>query len=331
MRLKFFTFIASLALLIALPLIAEVPTAHADATVKPVIAKEIDLLDRATIWVYQQQRKFHRELTSHLRKLSQGGDWHVAIALIGASFLYGLLHAAGPGHGKAVMTGYLVTHRETVKRGVQLAVAAAFCQGLVAVFLVYGLISLAGWLPRETQSAVTWSERMSFALVSVVGAYLLYRGLKGLWHRLRPASGCAHHHDHDHVHDESCGHVHMPSPDVVARANDWKTMAGVVLSIGIRPCTGAVIVLVFAKAVALSWVGIAAVIAMSSGTAMAIAALAATAVGIRKIAINLPVTPTKYLGHAADIAAATGGIVIFIIGISLLSTAFGPVHPIMGG
>lgn len=330
MRLSFIAVIAFVALMIAVPMLTISPNAHADTNAVPTSTKEIGPLDRATIWIYQQQRRFHRELTSHLRKLSDGGDWHVAMALIGASFLYGLLHAAGPGHGKAVMTGYLVTHRETVRRGVQLAVAAAFCQGLVAIFIVYGLISLAGWLPRETQSAVTWSERMSFTLVSLVGAYLLYRGLKGLWRRLRIKPECAHHHEHDHVHDESCGHVHMPSPDVVAQAKDWKTMVGVVLSIGIRPCTGAIIVLVFAKAVALSWIGIAAVIAMSTGTALAIASLAAAAVGIRKVAINLPVTPAKYIGHAADIAAALGGVIILVIGISLLSTAFGPVHPIMG-
>lgn len=330
MRLNVLVFAAFVALLICLPLLTISSATHADTSSAAVATKEIGPLDRATIWVYQQQRKFHRELTTHLRNLSQGGDWHVALALIGASFLYGLLHAAGPGHGKAIMTGYLVTHRQTVRRGVQLAVAAAFCQGLVAIFIVYGLISFAGWLPRETQSAVTWSERMSFALVSLVGAFLLYRGLKGLWRRLRAKPTCGHEHDHDHVHDETCGHVHMPSPETVAQAKDWKTMAGVVLSIGIRPCTGAVIVLVFAKAVALSWVGIAAVMAMSSGTALAIASLAAAAVGIRQVAINLPVTPTKYFGHAADIAAALGGILILVIGLSLLSSAFGPVHPIMG-
>ncbi len=330
MRLRLLAFAACFLLIIGAPVLNAPSIAHANTSPSAVTASEIGPLDRATIWIYQQQRIFHRELTTHLRKLSQDGDWRVALALIGASFLYGLLHAAGPGHGKVVMTGYLVTHRETVRRGVMLATAAAFCQGMVAILIVYGLISLAGWLPRETQSAVTWSERMSFALVSLVGAFLFYRGAKDLWRRLRAAPQCAHQHDHDHVHDESCGHFHMPAADVVAKANDWKTMLGVVLSIGMRPCTGAIIVLVFAKAVALGWVGIGAVLAMSAGTAMAVASLAAASVGIRNLAVHLPVTPSKYLGHAADIAAALGGVLILIVGISLLSTAFGPVHPIMG-
>lgn len=287
-------------------------------------------LDRATVWIYQKQREFHRELTSRLREFARDGGWAVALAFIGVSFLYGLLHAAGPGHGKAVMSGYLVTHRETIRRGVQLSVAAAFCQGLVAILIVYGLISLAGWLPRETQTAVTWSERMSFALVALVGAYLLYRGFRGLWNKLRTKPQCTHHHDHDHVHDESCGHVHVPPADVVARATDWKAIVGLVLSIGIRPCTGAVIVLVFAKAASVPLIGIAAVLAMSAGTALAVATLAIATVSTRNIVINLPFPATRYLGHAADVAAAIGGIAILVIGLSLLATAFGPVHPIMG-
>lgn len=315
--------------LLAFAALANVATAQT----MPATLPEVGLLDRVTIWIYQQQRAFHRELTDHLRELSNTGNWTVAFALVGASFLYGFFHAAGPGHGKAVMTGYLVTHRETVLRGIKLAVAAAFCQGLVAIIIVYGLVSLAGWLPRETQSAIVWSERASFALVALIGAFLLLRGARSLYRRLRAShqSSCRNGHSHDDEHDESCGHVHMPSANTVAAASDLKTMIGVVLSIGIRPCTGAVIVLVFAKAVSLAWVGVFAVLAMSAGTALAIGSMAAAAVGLRGAATRFAVAPPRYVGHAADIVAALGGILILVVGISLLSAAFGPSHPIMGG
>ncbi len=289
-------------------------------------------LDRLTVWIYTQQRAFHRELTGHLRALAGGADWRVGAALIGASFLYGFFHAAGPGHGKAVMTGYLVTHRETIRRGVLLATAAAFCQGIVAIIIVYGFVSLAGWLPRETQSAIVWSERASFFLVALIGAFLLYRGLRGLRRRLQPKTHChdpLHHHAHEHTDD--CGHVHMPAPDEVAGASDLKTMLGIVLSIGIRPCTGAVIVLVFAKATSLAWVGVGAVAAMSTGTAIAIASIAAMAVGARSFVTKLPVTPPRYAGHIAELAVICGGALILVVGLSLLNSAFGTAHPIMGG
>ena len=67
-------------------------------------------------------------------------------------FLYGVLHAAGPGHGKAVLTTYLLTHRQQLQRGIVMGISAAMLQGISAVVLVYGLIGLAGWLPRETES-----------------------------------------------------------------------------------------------------------------------------------------------------------------------------------
>lgn len=295
-------------------------------------ADGVSWLDRLTIWIYTQQRIFHRELTGHLRALAGGAEWSVGAALIGASFLYGLFHAAGPGHGKAVMTGYLVTHKETVRRGVILAVAAAFCQGLVAIIIVYGFVTMAGLLPRETQTAILWSERASFFLVALIGAFLLYRGFVGLKRRIQAAPQChdrSHDHSHDHTHD--CGHVHMPAAEQVARASDFKTLLGIVLSIGIRPCTGAVIVLVFAKATALAWVGVAAVAAMSLGTAVAIASLAAMAVGSRGFVSRLSITPPKYAGHVAELATVLGGGLILVVGLSLLSSAFGTAHPIMGG
>ncbi len=107
-------------------------------------------------------------------------------------------------------------------------------------------------------------------------------------------------------------------------------MLGVVLSVGIRPCTGAVIVLVFAKATALAWIGIAAVLAMSAGTALAVACLATFAVAIRNAASRITVAPPQYAGYAAETVAVAGGLFIMLIGLSLLSTAFGPAHPIMG-
>ena len=186
-------------------------------------------------WIYTQQRIFHQELIDGLRGLTNGGGTAAAWALISASFLYGVFHAAGPGHGKAVLTTYLVTHREQMKRGVLLAVISAFTQGLVAIVLVYGLILLAGWLPRETTEAVSWSERASFALLTALGGYLVYRAVRSGLKRWRgQEAGC-------------CGHSHAPSGEQIAATGSFRATLGVVLSIGLRPCTGGVLVLVFAQ------------------------------------------------------------------------------------
>lgn len=307
------------------------PKAGSQAVTEQTAQVSVGPLDRFTVWVYTKQREFHRLLADYLSELRETGNAAVAWALIGASFLYGVFHAAGPGHGKTVMTGYLLSQRETVRRGIVLAVLAAFCQGLVAIFIVYGIVGLAGLVPREAQAAVNWSERASFVLVAVLGAMLLYRAARRFWRR-RAAHEHHHehdhHHDHDHAHDDCCGHAHVPTAEQVEKAGDLKTAAAVVLSIGIRPCTGAVLVLVFASATGLTWAGLAAVLAMSAGTAVTVSGLAATAVGIRNAAWKLPFLSGGGAGIAGDAIYALGGIAILWIGISLLMTSLQPAHPL---
>ncbi|MEM7171100.1 MAG: nickel/cobalt transporter [Pseudomonadota bacterium] len=292
-------------------------------------------------WVYAQQRAFHRELTGGLSHLRENGGIAAAWAVVAASFLYGIFHAAGPGHGKAVLTTYLLTHRSQVKRGIALASAAAFCQGLVALILVYGLIFLAGWLPRDTSRAVDWGERLSFALVMAIGLWLAWRGLRSAFSHLRSQGistkgqqdhhhhhGC-HNHDHDH---SGCGHQHGPSPEQLERATDLKTSIGVILAIGLRPCTGAVIVLVFAKASGMAWAGVGAVLAMAAGTAIAVTSLAFLTVHARawiaRLATRIAGPRTSILALSADLIALIGGLFLLVIGYSLLAASFATTHPL---
>lgn len=322
--------------LLAVVLMGGVP-AHAQGPLGGPSAEQAETLgpiDRFTVWVYTQQREFHRKLTDYMQQLRESGSAAVAWALIGASFLYGVFHAAGPGHGKTVMTSYLLSQRESMRRGIILSVLGALGQGLTAIVIVYGIVGLAGLVPREAQTAVTWSERASFALVAVLGAMLLWRAARRFVRRR--AADHEHDHDHDHghdhhEHDEHCGHVHGPTVEQVEMASDLKTAAAVVLSIGIRPCTGAVIVLVFASATGLAWAGLAAVLAMSAGTAITVSGLAAAAVGVRNIAWKLPFLSGRGAGIAGDLVFALCGAVILWIGISLLMTSLQPAHPLFTG
>ncbi len=292
------------------------------------------------LWIQQQQRAFHEELTRGLRAITEGGGLTASFGLIMASFLYGVFHAAGPGHGKAVLTTYLLTNRTLVKRGIWIAVTAAFCQGLTAIIIVYGLISLAGWLPSDTTAAVTWSERLSYGLVFLVGVFLAGRAARQLLGlaapRLVPANGSGHashdhHHDHDHYHDHDhhgCGHSHGPTSDQIASARNLSTTLGIILSIGLRPCSGAVVVLVFAHFLGLAWAGVGSVAAMSAGTAMAVSVLALLAVNARSFVVSFAPSMGnwgRYLGIAISLA---GGVLVMAIGWSLLSASFGPVHPL---
>ena len=298
---------------------------------------EPGLVTRALAAVIGMQRKFHRQLSSALSEIRQEGASVAAWTLIVTSFLYGLFHAAGPGHGKAVITAYLVTHRQRIPRGVALAAAAAALQGITAIVLVLGLVELAGLASRDAQGAVRWAEQLSFALVAALGFYLLWRGVAGLRGILAHNGGSAHDHTHDHGHDHAhdhthdhahCGHAHMPTPAQTDAARDLRTAAGVVLSIGIRPCSGAVLVLAVANVFGILWAGVAAVAAMSVGTAIAVATLALIVVSARHWVSTVVTGDGTRLAMAGQTVASLGGAVILVLGLMLLIGSFGPAHPL---
>lgn len=327
-------------ILLAIALVAT--PAVAQGLVAPA-ADTSSLWDQTVLWVLQQQHAFHRELADLLQRLSDGSAGMAAgWSLIGVSFLYGLFHAAGPGHGKAVVASYLLTQPTRLRRGAGLAATAAFCQGVVAVLLVNGLLLLGGRLLLPMGRAVDWSERLSFALVGLLGAWLVVRSLRGALGLLAvpkavaagPAEG-GHGHHHHHHHDAhcgpGCGHAHAPDPAAVATADDWRTQAGIVLSIGLRPCSGAVLVLVLANSLGLVWAGMGAVAAMSAGTALATALLALLVVGARDRAVALAGARTsRVLPLAGTLVGLGGGLLLTALGLSLLLQSLGPAHPLMG-
>jgi nickel/cobalt exporter len=140
-----------------------------------------------------------------------------------------------------------------------------------------------------------------------------------------------HHHGHDHGGAEDhahCGHAHMPTPDQLAGARDFKAMAGVVLSIGIRPCSGAVLVLVVANVFGITWAGLAAVGAMSFGTALAVATLALAVLSARRLVTALVDADTPGIAIAGQVIALMGGATILFLGLTLLAGSFGPAHPL---
>lgn len=315
--------ITSTVVVFALAFAASLSMAAAAAAAEPGPATG-SLWNSFIAWIFEQQRAFHRQLIAALEAIRKDGGLVAAGGLVLASFLYGVFHAAGPGHGKAVITTYLLTNRERLRRGVLLAVAAAFCQGVVAIVLVYGLIYVAGWLPRETSGAVSWSERLSYLLVLLLGIFLVWRAGRAVFAIiLRRFSERQH-----GAADPHCGHSHGPTADQIAQAADLRSSLGVVLAIGIRPCSGAIIVLVFAKAIGFAWAGIGSVAAMSIGTALTVSALAFLAVSLRN---RIAATAERFTGGwyvTGEMVRLAGGATLALIGISLLTMSFTPKHPL---
>jgi ABC-type nickel/cobalt efflux system permease component RcnA len=251
-------------------------------------------------WVAETQQDMHKQLAASVKRLKSGSAIAAALALAGLSFLYGVVHAVGPGHGKAIISSYVVANEETVRRGVAISFLAAAMQAVTAVALVSVLLIALNATGLQLNAWASQLESASYALIALVGLYLLSGQLIRLWRRFRARrdeNHGSHAHgnpDHDHVHahhhhagGEACADCgHMVDARQLAGPFSWRKALAVILSVGIRPCTGAILVLVFALTQGLFWAGVAATFAMALGTALTVAVLASLAHGARVRALK---------------------------------------------
>jgi nickel/cobalt transporter (NicO) family protein len=295
--------------------------------------REVGIWERTTQWVLAKQRQLHRDLARGMETVQNAPTLSNTLALVLIGFLYGVFHAAGPGHGKAVITTYLLTHRQHMKRGLVLSWASSLLQGFTAIALVLGVVVLAERMARDALSQVRTLEQVSFALVAAVGAWLIFRALRGLY-RLQSPGGQHAAHDHDHTGGahacSTCGHAHHVTPAQAARSDSPGAMIGTVVAVGMRPCTGAILVLAVANMLGLWLAGIAAVVAMSVGTAITVSVLAIFAVQARQWAGRAASGGGSIAWQrAGQVAALAGGILIFAIGASLFGAGLEtPAHPL---
>jgi ABC-type nickel/cobalt efflux system permease component RcnA len=276
---------------------------HALAQSTPFGAPRPAAADGVFGWILQKQAEFYRSLSAAIR--SAKADGSAVWGLFGLSFAYGIFHAAGPGHGKGVISSYVVANDETWMRGVVLSFASAFLQALVAVAIVGVAAALLNATASTMAQAVRYIEIVSYALILLLGLRLTWtkgRALIAAWrghgrhahahihahdHRHDHGHHHDHHHDHGHehhVHDEQCDHSHGPEPEQLAGAGGWQRGLTAVIAVGARPCSGAILVLVFALAQGLFWAGVAATFIMGLGTAITVAAIAVFAASARDVA-----------------------------------------------
>ncbi|WP_223478249.1 nickel/cobalt transporter [Oricola indica] len=289
------------------------------------------------LWINEMQRSFYREMTDALKAMREDGN--AAWLLVGLSFAYGIFHAAGPGHGKAVISSYMLANETLLRRGVLLSFLSAILQAISAVVLVgTAYLVLRGTAVSMTDA--TWfMETASYALIAVFGFWLLMTKLR---RRKAPASlssaavqaadhhnhGHAHHHHdhHDHHHHgdgeicETCGHSHAPDPKMLAGPMNWRSAWAAVAAVGLRPCSGALIVLTFALLNGLVVGGILSVFAMAVGTAITVSALATLAVTAKNAALRVSGSGamSNRLHRGIEIGGAA---LVMVLGLILLGGA----------
>ena len=276
-------------------------------------------------WILSEQMRFERMLSGAVRALRDdvGALW----TLLGICFAYGVFHAAGPGHGKAVVASYMFANESSLRRGIVISFLAAGLQAVVAIVIVGVLAWALNATAARMKEVANLVELASYAGVAALGLWLTWRKGGALAAALAPAKNHAHHdqhdhahhahhdhahhdhahhdhahhdhahhdhahHDHahhaqhDHAHDAHCGHFHAPAAETLGEGFTWRGAVATIFAAGARPCSGAILVLVFALAQGMFLAGVAAAFAMAFGTALTTGALAAVAVGAKGLAMR---------------------------------------------
>ncbi len=320
-------------------------------------------------WMFAKQAEFYRDMSRIIRAAKTDGS--AVWTLLGVSFVYGIFHAAGPGHGKAVISSYLVANEETWRRGIVLSFASALLQAFVAVAVVGIAAALLNATAAQMCNTGRVIELASYALITLVGARLIWVKGKGFLRELRSLGrplhavgaavtppddhkrhdhdddhahhdhdhGQAHHdhghhdhahhhhdhghrhhgHDHDDDHGSAWGHAHGPEPEELAGPGGWQRGLSAIVAVGLRPCSGAIIVLVFALAQGLFWAGVAATFVMGLGTAITVAFIATLAVGFRSAAKQIAVSRSGYGMLALRGMEVGAAVVVLAFGTLLLA------------
>ena len=263
-------------------------------------------------WAAAHQRDFQNRIAGSLRAL-RAGEPGAIMALMLVCFAYGFFHAIGPGHGKILVGGYGLARKTPWLRLGGVALLSSLGQAVTAIVLVYGAISL---LQLGRDSLIGVAEKtmapLSYGAIAAIGLWLLLRGARKLWratgvgsqggHDLggstEPTSGHGHarshshshlhSHSHDHSHDHGasevcsdCGHRHGPSLEEVSGLQTWREAMVLIAGIAVRPCTGALFVLVITWQMGIALAGIAGAFAMALGTALVTITVGLAALGLR--------------------------------------------------
>ena len=307
--------------------------------------------------VYQES--FYRALT-HALEAMRHDPWQLW-SLVGLSFAYGVFHAAGPGHGKAVISSYMIASEIELRRGVVISFLSAFMQGVVAVALVG-----AAWVVlRGTSITLTRAthalEITSFVFVIAFGIWLLFRKLRAITRSVSLATnlewstpggislafdgpqdgldGTARRasvltpdplqgecldpsHQHAGMVCESCGHSHLPDPSLLrADKMNLREAWSAIMAVGLRPCSGALLVMTFSLLNGLFLGGVLSVLAMSIGTAITVSILATLAVTAKGLAVRLGgggSRSTAWIGNGIEIF---GALLVISMGLLLLGAS----------
>ena len=298
------------------------PTAPASPEARPAESKpaELSLVDRWYAALRRWQSELTRSLATEVRAYKEQGSVAPVLGLLLVSFLYGVAHAAGPGHGKVATAAYFGANRAAAAQGITMSALIGFFQALSAIVFVGAFALLFKASQTETVRSVLYVEAASYALIAGVGLWIAWGGIVG--------RGCTHNHGpvlapaghaHDRKHDH--GHAHHHHERAAPANASFASMLPVALASGIRPCTGAILVLLFTLSQGIFEIGVLATFVMSLGTFLVVAAIGLVAIYMRRAASRAGRGSERLANAAQRAIGLVGGLVVFAFGALFLHTA----------
>ncbi|MFT3988167.1 nickel/cobalt transporter [Aestuariivirga sp.] len=295
------------------------------------------------LWMRDQQQVFYGSMKNAMHGIASEKPLAASLMLMLVAFAYGVFHAAGPGHGKAVISAWLLATESELRRGILIAFMSSIIQALTAIAVVSSLLLLVAGAAGMVRDVGAVLESASFAMITGVGLYLIWTALRP-YLRTTPApvpvaaSPSGHHFEivnplpADHVHTENCGcgHAHLPTSTEVQGDWSWRKAFSLAFSVGIRPCSGAFLVLLSAYQLGLYWAGVAATFAMAIGTFITVSAIAALSVYSKSLAMRLSRGNDRWLGRLSFMLRIGGGIAITCLGALMLLASLSGDGPVSG-
>ena len=316
--------------------------------------------------IIMSSMQWQKEINKELSDLLYEAKTHLLTAgasLILLSFIYGMLHSLGPGHGKLIVSTYVATHPTKVKISLILTVLSALLQAVVAVTLVSMLLTVFNSSMREVNGEANRLISVSFYMVIILGVIIVLRNIPSFFkrftlknktlhiHRLTPLTKIGVNNDalsNTKLHIQrfspvtnkdtksdtcSCGHVHFASAKEINKASSFKEYLAVIFSVGLRPCTGAIMVLLFANMLDIYWLGIVSAFAMAIGTALTTSIIAMmTVTGKELVKRYMDVNKTHIHNHdgigpegikrqfITTLIKLVGGGLLILLGVVLVSS-----------
>ncbi len=310
----------------------------------------VSFLEDPVLWVREKQQAFYGKLSTTLRQMKGASPLAATWTLMLLSFGYGVFHAAGPGHGKAVISAWLLATENELRRGVLVSFMSAIIQALTAITLVSVLFLVVASVGSTARNVAGVLETASYAMIALLGLYLVWTALRllkpapvpafaGMTTRqsvslsdfggFTPLRNEAVANDHVHGPDCGCSHAHVPAPTELRGDFSFAKAFSLAFAVGIRPCTGAILVLIFANGLGLYWAGVFSTFAMAVGTFITVSMIAAVAVYSRKLAARMLRGHGRLLNWFGIGLRFAGGITVTALGTILFLGSFGTTNAMM--